>query len=186
MENSTQTAILTPEAHAFLSKLATKFESRRQELLARRRTVQQKLDAGWLPDFLPETESIRKSDWKVAPIPKDLLDRRVEITGPVDRKMIINALNSGASVFMADFEDSNSPTWNNNVEGQYNLRDAIRGTIEYESPEGKRYDLARIWPPCSCARAVGTSMRSTSLSTASPSRGLCSISACSSFTTPKP
>ena len=141
VENSTQTAILTPEAHAFLSKLATKFESRRQELLARRRTVQQKLDAGWLPDFLPETESIRKSDWKVAPIPKDLLDRRVEITGPVDRKMIINALNSGASVFMADFEDSNSPTWNNNVEGQYNLRDAIRGTIAYESPEGKRYRL---------------------------------------------
>jgi len=141
VENSTQTAVLTPEAHAFLSKLAAKFEPRRQELLARRRTIQQKLDAGWSPDFLPETESIRKSDWKVASIPKDLLDRRVEITGPVDRKMIINALNSGASVFMADFEDSNSPTWNNNIEGQHNLRDAIRGTIAYESPEGKRYKL---------------------------------------------
>ena len=141
VENSTQTAVLTPEAHAFLSKLSARFEPRRQELLARRRTVQQKLDGGWLPDFLPETESIRKSDWKVASIPKDLLDRRVEITGPVDRKMIINALNSGASVFMADFEDSNSPTWNNNIEGQHNLRDAIRGTIAYESPEGKRYKL---------------------------------------------
>lgn len=141
LENPTQTAILNPEAHAFLSKLAAKFESRRLELLARRRTVQQKLDAGWLPDFLPETAGIRQSDWKVAHIPHDLLDRRVEITGPVDRKMIINALNSGASVFMADFEDSNSPTWTNNIEGQQNLRDAIRGTIEYVSPEGKRYQL---------------------------------------------
>ena len=84
---------------------------------------------------------MRKADWKVAPIPKDLTDRRVEITGPVDRKMIINALNSGASVFMADFEDSNSPTWSNNIEGQQNLSDAIRGTIEFTSPEGKRYEL---------------------------------------------
>ncbi|MFZ1131943.1 MAG: malate synthase A, partial [Terriglobales bacterium] len=92
-------------------------------------------------DFLAETAAIREGDWKVAPIPNDLLDRRVEITGPVDRKMIINALNSGASVFMADFEDSNSPTWSNNIEGQQNLRDAIRGTIHYESPEGKQYRL---------------------------------------------
>ena len=141
LEKQPQIALLSPEAHAFLSKLAAKFESRRQELLARRRAVQQKLDAGWLPDFLPETASIRQSDWKVAPIPNDLLDRRVEITGPVDRKMIINALNSGANVFMADFEDSNSPTWNNNIEGQQNLRDAIRGIIQFVSPEGKRYEV---------------------------------------------
>jgi len=142
-QTSTQpeTSVLTPEARAFLLKLAARFEPRRQELLARRRTVQQEIDHGKFPDFLPETAGIRQGDWKVAPIPKDLLDRRVEITGPVDRKMIINALNSGASVFMADFEDSNSPTWSNNIEGQQNLRDAIRGTIHYESPEGKQYRL---------------------------------------------
>ena len=136
-----ETGILTPEARAFLLKLGAAFEPRRQELLARRRTVQQDIDNGKLPDFLPETAGIRQSDWKVAPIPKDLRDRRVEITGPVDRKMIINALNSGANVFMADFEDSNSPTWNNNIEGQHNLWDAVRGTIRYESPEGKRYQV---------------------------------------------
>src|SRR5208282_5750312 len=137
LENS----VLTPEARAFLVKLATRFESRRQELLARRRMVQKEIDEGRFPHFLPETAAIRQADWKVAPIPKDLRDRRVEITGPVDRKMIINALNSGANVFMADFEDSNSPTWSNNIEGQQNLRDAIRGTIRYESPEGKKYEL---------------------------------------------
>jgi malate synthase len=137
----TETGIVTSDARAFLLKLAARFESRRQELLARRRTVQQEIDHGKLPDFLPDTVEIRQGDWKVAAIPKDLCDRRVEITGPVERKMIINALNSGASVFMADFEDSNSPTWSNNIEGQQNLRDAIRGTIEYTSPEGKRYQL---------------------------------------------
>jgi len=136
-----ETSILTSEARAFLLKLAARFEPRRQELLARRRTVQREIDNGKFPDFLPETAKIRQSEWKVAPIPKDLLDRRVEITGPVDRKMIINALNSGASVYMADFEDSNTPTWSNNIEGQHNLRDAIRGTIQYESPEGKQYRL---------------------------------------------
>src|SRR5271166_1506975 len=99
-----ETGILTAEARAFLLKLAARFEPRRQELLARRRKVQREIDSGKLPDFLPETASIRQSEWKVAPIPKDLLDRRVEITGPVDRKMIINALNSGANVYMADFE----------------------------------------------------------------------------------
>src|SRR3954463_3434125 len=140
-ETSAEAAILTPEASEFLHQLAARFEPRRQELLARRRAIQQEIDSGKMPDFLPETESIRKADWKVAPIPKDLLDRRVEITGPVDRKMIINALNSGASVFMADFEDSNSPTWQNNIEGQFNLRDAVRGTITFTSPEGKKYAL---------------------------------------------
>jgi malate synthase len=136
-----ETQVLTPEASAFLTKLAREFEPRRQELLARRLVRQQKIDAGQMPEFLSETAHIREKEWKVAPIPKDLLDRRVEITGPVDRKMIINALNSGASVFMADFEDSNSPTWLNNLEGQANLRDAIDGTIRYVSPEGKRYEL---------------------------------------------
>src|SRR4051812_43845506 len=138
-ETSAEAAILTPEASEFLHQLAARFEPRRQELLARRKAIQQEIDKGKMPDFLPETESIRKADWKVAPIPKDLLDRRVEITGPVDRKMIINALNSGASVFMADFEDSNSPTWRNNLDGQLNLRDAVNGIITYVSPEGKRY-----------------------------------------------
>ena len=136
-----ESQILSSEARAFLTELARNFEPRRQELLARRRARQKEIDAGKLPDFLPETATIRQGDWKVAPIPKDLLDRRVEITGPVERKMIINALNSGASVFMADFEDSNSPTWQNNLEGQANLRDAVRATISYVSPEGKRYAL---------------------------------------------
>jgi malate synthase len=136
-----QSEILTPDAQAFLSKLAGRFEARRQELLARRRTVQQEINKGKFPDFFPETAETRRKDWQVASIPKDLLDRRVEITGPVDRKMIINALNSGANVYMADFEDSNTPTWSNNIEGQHNLRDAIRGTIEYKSPEGKEYKL---------------------------------------------
>jgi malate synthase len=136
-----ETGILTPEARTFLLKLAARFEPRRQELLARRRTVQQEIDNGKFPDFLPETAKIRQGDWKVAAIPKDLRDRRVEITGPVERKMIINALNSGASIFMADFEDSNSPTWKNNIEGQQNLREAIQGTIRYASPEGKQYRL---------------------------------------------
>src|SRR5205807_141717 len=116
-------------------------ENRRQQLLAHRRIRQQQFDAGQLPDFLPETAAIREQSWSVAPIPSDLLDRRVEITGPVDRKMIINALNSGASVFMADFEDSNSPTWQNNLEGQQNLRDAVEGAVSFVSPDGKRYAL---------------------------------------------
>src|SRR6266853_284548 len=139
--NQIEAEIVTAEARAFLSKLSAAFEPRRQELLARRQGLQQELDRGKLPDLLPETASIRKADWKVASIPKDMLDRRVEITGPVDRKMIINALNSGANVYMADFEDSNTPTLSNNIEGQYNLRDAIRGTITFESPEGKKYQL---------------------------------------------
>jgi malate synthase len=133
--------ILTPEAVRFVASLAAKFEGRRQELLARRQERQEEIDAGHFPDFLTETTDIRLSEWTVAPIPRDLTDRRVEITGPVDRKMVINALNSGANVFMADFEDANSPTWSNNVEGQINLRDANRRTIEFTSPEGKKYKL---------------------------------------------
>lgn len=133
--------VLTEEAITFLKKLSSEFEGRRQQLLALRRERQAKIDAGQLPDFLPETANIRNSEWKVASIPADLMDRRVEITGPVDRKMIINALNCGAEVFMADFEDSNSPTWTNNLDGHVNLRDAVNRTITYTSPEGKSYKL---------------------------------------------
>jgi malate synthase len=136
-----ESQILSSEARTFLTDLARKFEPRRQELLAQRKVRQREIEAGKMPDFLPETAEIRKAQWKVAPIPDDLLDRRVEITGPVDRKMIINALNSGANVFMADFEDSHSPTWQNNMEGQANLVDAVRRRITYVSPEGKRYQL---------------------------------------------
>jgi malate synthase len=133
--------ILTPEALGLVATLHREFDARRRELLARRAEVQAKLDGGWMPDFLPETHHVREGDWKVAPIPPDLLDRRVEITGPVDRKMVINALNSGAKVFMADFEDAHSSTWDGTIEGQINLRDAIAGTIDYASPEGKHYRL---------------------------------------------
>jgi len=133
--------ILTPDALAFVASLGAKFEARRQDLLVRRQVRQTEIDAGHFPDFLTETSDIRLSEWTVAPIAHDLTDRRVEITGPVDRKMVINALNSGANVFMADFEDANSPTWSNNLEGQINLRDAIRRTIEFTSPEGKKYRL---------------------------------------------
>jgi malate synthase len=135
-------AVLTDEALAFVAMLARRFEPARRELLARRERVQRELDAGALPGFPPETLDLRAADWTVAPIPADLADRRVEITGPVDRKMIINALNSGARVFMADFEDANSPTWDNTVQGQANLFDAVRRRIEYDSPDGKQYRLA--------------------------------------------
>jgi malate synthase len=139
--SDTHKTVLTDEAVAFLKKLSSEFEGRRQQLLAQRRERQARIDRGELPDFLPETANIRKAEWSVASIPKDLMDRRVEITGPVDRKMIINALNCGAEVFMADFEDSNSPTWTNNLDGHVNLRDAINRTITFTSPEGKSYKL---------------------------------------------
>jgi malate synthase len=135
------TAILTHDALALVAKLHREFNGRRLGLLQLRENRQSELDLGRLPDFLPETVSIRQGDWRVAPIPADLHDRRVEITGPTDRKMIINALNSGARIFMADFEDANAPTWSNMVEGQANLREAVRRKIEYQSPEGKAYRL---------------------------------------------
>jgi malate synthase len=126
----------------FVAALQRRFQTRRIGLLAARAERQGRLNAGEKPDFLPETHAIRDSEWTVAPIPKDLLDRRVEITGPVDRKMIINALNSGAKVFMADFEDSNTPTWANQIEGQLNLMDAVRRTITFSDPStGKNYRL---------------------------------------------
>jgi malate synthase len=133
--------ILTTEALAFVARLQRAFGGRRAELLARRTERQRDWDSSKLPDFLPETRAIRDADWTCAPIPADIQDRRVEITGPVDRKMIINALNSGASVFMADFEDANTPKWDNNIQGHINLRDAIRRRIDYVSPEGKSYKL---------------------------------------------
>jgi len=132
--------VLTAEAMDLVALLQREFNPRREELLARREERKRRIDAGELPDFLPETKSIRDGQWRVAPIPRDLTDRRVEITGPVDRKMIINALNSGANVFMADFEDSHTPTWANTIEGQANLIDAVRRTIEFSSG-AKQYRL---------------------------------------------
>ena len=134
-------SILSPEALRFVALLHRMFQGRREELLAARELRKLRLDAGERPDFLPETSAIRQAEWSVAPIPADLLDRRIEITGPVDRKMIINALNSGANVFMADFEDANAPTLSNNVEGQLNLRDAVRRSIGFHAPGGKEYRL---------------------------------------------
>jgi malate synthase len=133
--------ILTTKAMSFVATLVRAFSSRREELLQLRVRRQAEIDAGKMPDFLPETAHIREDNWTVAPLPSDLQDRRVEITGPVERKMIINALNSGAKVFMADFEDSLSPTWEGTIEGQLNLRDAINRTISFTSPEGKQYSL---------------------------------------------
>lgn len=134
-------SILTPAALEFVATLSRKFESTRQALLVSRARRQAQLATGELPDFLPETRAVRAGAWTVTPVPEDLQDRRVEITGPTDRKMVINALNSGANVFMADLEDANSPTWTNMIEGQVNLRDAVNRTIEYTSAAGKQYRL---------------------------------------------
>jgi len=139
--SAAQGEILTPEAQAFVAALADRFAPQVAVLLEAREARQRRIDAGELPDFLPETRAIREGDWRVAPIPADLQDRRVEITGPTERKMIINALNSGARMFMADCEDSLSPGWDNVIDGQTNLRDAVRRTIGFTSPEGKQYRL---------------------------------------------
>lgn len=133
--------VLTDDALEFITELHRKFEPRRRNLLLARQERQSLLNKNHMPDFLRETFEVRASEWKAAPVPEALQDRRVEITGPVDRKMIINGLNSGANVFMADFEDANSPTWRNCIEGQLNLREAVRGTLEYQSPDGKSYKL---------------------------------------------
>jgi malate synthase len=134
--------VLTPEALAFLVALERKFGAERLRLLELRKERQAKLDTGEKPDFLKETAQIRAGDWKVAKLPKDLLDRRIEITGPVDRKMVINALNSGASCYMADFEDSTTPSWENQLDGQLNLMDAVRRRITFDDPNsGKSYKL---------------------------------------------
>jgi len=140
--NQNDAAVLTPEAVAFIVDLQRTFNARRKTLLDARHERQKRIDGGERPDFLADTKQIREAAWTVAPLPKDILDRRVEITGPVDRKMIINALNSGAKVFMADFEDSSTPTWSNLIDGHINLRDAIRRTISYSDPAtGKQYKL---------------------------------------------
>src|SRR5437016_5433449 len=134
--------VLTAEAIAFLAELERKFGPERRRLLARRADVQRRLDAGWKPDFPPETTAIRDGDWRVAPIPRDIMDRRIEITGPTDRKMVINALNCGANVYMADFEDATTPSWDNLIEGQANLQDAVRRNIAFDDPEtGRHYAL---------------------------------------------
>jgi malate synthase len=139
--SSRQAEILTADALALVAHLHRRFEPRRQELLAARVARQARLDAGERPDFLPETRAIRESDWTIAPLPKALECRRVEITGPVERKMIINALNSGADSYMSDFEDSNTPTWDNQLDGQLNIRDAVRGELSFTNEAGKRYAL---------------------------------------------
>ena len=133
--------VLTPESIAFINGLADRFSEERLSLLARREARQRRFDAGELPDFPEETRALRESDWRVSAVPADLLDRRVEITGPPERKMVINALNSGANVFMADFEDSLCPTWGNLIEGQANLMSAVRRTLTHATPEGKHYRL---------------------------------------------
>jgi malate synthase len=136
-----QSDILTPEALTFIAGLARKFEPLRSSLLARRVQRQAELDAGRLPDFLPETAAVRNGDWTVAAVPAELQDRRVEITGPAERKMLINGLNAGASVYMADLEDSMTPSWHNVIDAQINLRDAVAGTISYVNPDGRTYRL---------------------------------------------
>ena len=136
-----QTGILTPEALAFIAELARKFEPVRQSLLQKRVQRQVELDAGKYPDFLPETAAVRNGEWTVSPVPAELLDRRVEITGPAERKMLINGLNAGANVYMADLEDSMTPIWANVIEAQINLRDAIARTIKHVNPDGKIYKL---------------------------------------------
>lgn len=133
--------ILTTEALRFVADLQRCFNPERERLLRARAIRQDRLDHGELPAFLPETQNIRDGEWQVTPVPIDLTSRRVEITGPVERKMMINALNSGAKVFMADFEDSNSPTWENNIQGHLNLSDAIAGVIEFTAQDGKHYEL---------------------------------------------
>lgn len=141
-QNEQTKEILTPEALEFVLALHEKFDARRKELLTARQERQKRLDAGEKLDFLPETKRIREGDWSIAPLPADLQDRRVEITGPVDRKMVINALNSGAKMFMACFEDASSPTWENMIGGQINMRDAINKTIEFtQASNGKTYKL---------------------------------------------
>jgi len=134
--------ILTPEAVAFVATLSREFGGRVEEILQKRAERQERIDAGEMPDFLPETREVREGDWKIAPVPEDLQDRRVELTGPPDRKMTINALNSGSATWMADFEDANCPTWHNMLESQFNLYEAARRTITHDDPNtGKQYEL---------------------------------------------
>ena len=184
--NESYADILTPEAMAFIVDLQRTFNSRRKALLEARHERQKRIEAGEKPDFLAETKQVRESAWTVAPLPGDILDRRVEITGPVDRKMIINALNSGAKVFMADFEDSNTPDVGNLIEGQINLRDAIRRTITYSDPARASNTSSTTRSPCClCARAAGILRSVMFWSMASRCRARSSISGFISSTTPR-
>jgi malate synthase len=166
-----QAEILTPEAIAFLARLHRTHNARRKELLAARITRQAALDSGTKPDFLPGTAHILEAAWTIAPLPLDLLDRRVEITGPVDRKMIINALNSGAKVFMADFEDSTTPTWSNLLDGQLNLHDAVRRTITYQDPTTKKSYQLNENPAVLFVRARGWHLEERHMLVDSPELG---------------
>ena len=160
--------VLTPDALEFVAELQREFgPTRRRELLEARAERRERLAAGETLDFLPETREIREGDWTVPPAPADMQQRWVEITGPTDRKLAINALNSGADGFMADFEDANAPTWRNMVEGHINLRDAIDRTITYEGSDGRHYELVETRRRCSCARAAGICPSATCWSTAS-------------------
>src|SRR6516225_4128381 len=136
-----QRTLLNAQALEFFAQLQREFNPRRLYLLHQRRLRQEGIDRGQMPHWLPETRSVREGSWRVLPVPEDLQNRRVEITGPVDRKMVINALNSGANCYMADFEDSHTPTWSGTLDGQLNLHEAVRGNLEYRSPEGKEYRL---------------------------------------------
>src|SRR3984893_16080734 len=175
--------VLSKPALAFVEELHRAFESRRQELLQKRLERYRRLAAGAAFDFLPETASVRAGDWKVAPPPADLEKRHVEITGPVERKMMINALNSGADVFMSDFEDSLSPTWSAVVQGHANLKDAVRRKLTFTSPEGKSTSSTRRSPRCWSGHAAGTCRRNIFKSTASRSPARSPISGSSSSTT---
>ena len=178
--------ILTADALAFLAELHRRFDGKRRELLAARAERQKRFDAGVLPDFPPETKYIRDDDsWRVAPIPPDLTDRRVEITGPVDRKMIVNALNSGATHYMADFEDANSPTWANNLEGQINLKDRWAGKIDFTDPATRKRYAVRANPAVLIVRPRGWHLPEAHLTVdGAPLRARCSTSGFTSSTTP--
>ena len=179
-------AILTPEALGFVAELHRNFDGERQRLLALREARARRFSKGELPDFLQETRAIRDGGWRVAPIPADLQDRRVEITGPTDRKMIINALNSGARVFMADFEDSNSPVWDNLIRGQINLSDRWSGVMDYRDKDtGKHYVLAKKPAVLMVRRAAGTCRKVTCALTAKSSPARCLISGCIFSTMPR-
>jgi malate synthase len=160
--NADYATILTPEALALVAKLHRAFEPRRQELLKKRVERQARIDAGEMPDFLPETKHIREGDWKIAPLPKALERRRTEITGPVEAKMIINAYNSGADSYMTDFEDSNSPKWDNQIQGQVNLYKAIRRELSFQERSRQGIQAQRQdRHPAESAPAAGTWTKST-------------------------
>ena len=182
-----QSEVLTPDALEFVAKLHKATAGRRQELLQARQERRQQIARGQDPRFLRETESVRNDPhWRVAPPAPGLEDRRVEITGPVDKKMTINALNSGAKVWLADMEDSSTPSWRNVIQGQLNLTDALERRIDFTSPEGKEYKLRppRTCPPSWSAPAAGTCRKSTCSSTATRSPAGSWTSGCTSSTTP--